>query len=308
MLLRLGSQHSLHRSLFATVAKQWTATTPRITCKIQKFNLNQGERNHAGNSKFGSIELATRGWGHNKAKGDYFTIHPQPLLTHTSEHTDQSASMSAEDSSKTFDKLGLSPSILTNLHRNLNVTHCTYIQYEGIPQILAGDHTILAAETGCGKTLAYLVPIIEQMVQRKKERSSGGLVFNTPQALVLTPSRELGKFNIYVPHITDIFILSVIVSIVATQIGEVAEKLCAGLGITVNVLLGGRTKQKMLNPHFDDVDLLIGTMGATSKLVTTGVYRMNRCQHVVLDEADTLLDDSFNEKLTHFLKRFPVRI
>lgn len=192
MLLRLGkSQCHLHISLFATAAKQSTATTPRITCKIQKFNLSQGER-YADNSKFGSIDLASRGWGHNKSKGDYFTIHPQPLQTSNCENTDPSTSISTEDQ-KTFDKLGLRPSIVTNLQRNLNVTHCTYIQYEGIPQMMAGDHTIIAAETGCGKTLAYLVPIIEQMVQRKKKRSSGGLVFNTPQALVLTPSRELGK-------------------------------------------------------------------------------------------------------------------
>lgn len=199
MLLRLGkSQCNLHRSLFATAVKQSTATTPRITCKIQKFNLSHGERNHTGNSKFGSIDLASRGWGHNKSKGDYFTIHAQPVLMKNTENSNQFAS-SAEDPSKTFDKLGLSPSIVTNLHRNLNVTHCTYIQYEGIPQILAGDHTIIAAETGCGKTLAYLVPIIEQILKRKKERSSGGLVFNTPQALVLTPSRELGIFNIFYP-------------------------------------------------------------------------------------------------------------
>lgn len=92
----------------------------------------------------------------------------------------------------------------------------------------------------------------------------------------------------------------------ATQIGEVAEKLCDGLDININVLLGGRTKQKMLNPTLEHVDLLIGTMGATSKLVTTGVYRMHQCKHVVLDEADTLLDDSFISKLAHFLKRFPV--
>lgn len=64
----------------------------------------------------------------------------------------------------------------------------------------------------------------------------------------------------------------------------------------------------MMRPDFANVDILVGTMGATSKLATTGVYRMNQCEHVVLDEADTLLDDSFNPKLTHFLKRFPVSL
>lgn len=92
----------------------------------------------------------------------------------------------------------------------------------------------------------------------------------------------------------------------ASQIAAVAGQLCHGLDINVQLLLGGRTKQIMLNPTFAAVDLLVGTMGATSKLVTSGVYRMHQCEHVVLDEADTLLDDSFNPKLTHFLKRFPV--
>lgn len=60
-----------------------------------------------------------------------------------------------------------------------------------------------------------------------------------------------------------------------------------------------------MNPSFDDVDVLVGTVGAVSKLVTNGIYRMERVRHVVLDEADTLLDDSFNEKLAYFLRRFP---
>lgn len=61
----------------------------------------------------------------------------------------------------------------------------------------------------------------------------------------------------------------------------------------------------MLHPTFDDVDILIGTPGAISKLTTTGILRMNHCRNVVLDEADTLLDESFSDKLQYFLRRFP---
>lgn len=60
----------------------------------------------------------------------------------------------------------------------------------------------------------------------------------------------------------------------------------------------------MYNPEFEDVDILVGSMGALSKLTTTGIYRMTAVKHVVLDEADTLLDDSFNEKLCYYLSRF----
>lgn len=105
--------------------------------------------------------------------------------------------------------------------------------------------------------------------------------FNTPLALIVTPGREL-----------------------AHQIGRVAEELAAGFGINVKVVVGGHTKQLMQNPEFEDIDILVGSMGALSKLTTTGIYRMTAVKHVVLDEADTLLDDSFNEKLCHYLNRF----
>lgn len=74
--------------------------------------------------------------------------------------------------------------------------------------------------------------------------------------------------------------------------------------MNVKIVTGGSTKQKMYNPSFDDIDILIGSIGAISKLTTTGIYRMTDVRHVVLDEADTMLDDSFNEKLCYFLQRF----
>lgn len=126
-----------------------------------------------------------------------------------------------------------------------------------------------------------MLPIINQVVQAKKFKRTDRQ-FNTPSVLVLTPGREL-----------------------AEQIGKFAEELVDGLDINVKVLTGGKTKQKMLNPSFDDVDILVGSIGVISKLTTTGIFRMNEVKHVVLDEADALLEDGFNEKLGHYLKRFP---
>lgn len=99
--------------------------------------------------------------------------------------------------------------------------------------------------------------------------------------LILTPGREL-----------------------AEQIGKFATDLTEGLDISVKVITGGNTKQKMINPSFEDIDILVGSIGAISKLTTTGIYKMSDVRHVVLDEADTMLDDSFNEKLCYFLQRF----
>lgn len=63
----------------------------------------------------------------------------------------------------------------------------------------------------------------------------------------------------------------------------------------------------MSHPDFEQIDILVGSIGAVSKLVTTGIYRMQCVRHVVIDEADTMFDDTFSEKLTHFMKRFPVK-
>lgn len=78
------------------------------------------------------------------------------------------------------------------------------------------------------------------------------------------------------------------------------------LNLNVTTLVGGRTKQKMLNPPIEYCDILVTTLGAYSKLVSTGIFKINNVHHMVLDEADTLLDDSFIDKVSHLLKKFPV--
>lgn len=160
----------------------------------------------------------------------------------------------------------------------------TYIQQIAIPKILANQHTLIAAETGCGKTVAYLLPIIQNLLKRKRTVNTDSTTeFNTPKVLIITPSRELTQ-----------------------QIGEVCDDLCHGLELKTKVIIGGHTKSIMTNPPIEEIDILVASIGALSKLITTNIYRMHEVRHVVLDEADTLLDDSFQDKLGYILKRFPV--
>lgn len=102
--------------------------------------------------------------------------------------------------------------------------------------------------------------------------------------------------------------------------------------MNVKVITGGHTKRQIVNPVFEENDIIIATLGALSKLTNTGcydflnlilfilslnlynvilfflgIYSMRYVRHVVLDEADTLMDDSFNELMTRFLSRFQVR-
>lgn len=247
---------------------------PLITCKRPEFNLHCGDyRNEA--AQFGTIQLCSDGWHHYKSKNDYFTIHP---------HMTAEDEIQNRDHEKTFDTFGINKQIQQNLEDRLNVQKTTMIQHQAIPQILDKRHTLIAAETGCGKTLAYLVPILENVLKLKQNASDEKLnEFNTPKVLIITPSREL-----------------------ANQIGEVCEEVCHNVNIKTKVIIGGHTKLLMKNPPIAEIDVLVATLGALSKLITTNVYRMHEVRHVVLDEADTLLDDSFKGKLQYILKRFPV--
>ncbi|VVC37077.1 Helicase, C-terminal,DEAD/DEAH box helicase domain,P-loop containing nucleoside triphosphate [Cinara cedri] len=236
-----------------------------IKCKQKKLNHERNKKY----DQFKEIPLASKGWKNKKAKGDYFTIH-----IYNDDYLPQS-----RKPQHMFENTGLSKSIL-NILKNRKITVPSQIQALGIPAILEGKNTLLAAETGCGKTLAYLTPIIQQILAHK-EKVKLNNQFNSPLALVIVPGREL-----------------------ADQIGEVVQWFTEDLPLNVKVITGGHTKRLMTNPVFEENDIVVATIGAMSKLTNTGIYSMRYVRHVVLDEADTLMDDSFNELMTHFLKRF----
>lgn len=159
---------------------------PLISCRQKKFNLFKDGKQRT-SAKFGTLELASNGWMHHKSKGDFFTIHPSVWLIDT-------LAQMVPMEPKLFANLGLDERIQRNLLKNFNVKECSYAQYEGIPLILAGDHTLIAAETGSGKTLSYLVPVVQQILERKEGRVKKDTTdLNTPIGLVLTPGRELGR-------------------------------------------------------------------------------------------------------------------
>ncbi|XP_031618864.1 probable ATP-dependent RNA helicase DDX28 [Contarinia nasturtii] len=246
---------------------------PLITCRRPEFNLHCGDKKDE-NAKFGSIPLTSDGWHHYKSKGDFFIIHPENSIEDVTQKPEYNQS---------FENYDIHPELCINLGGRLNMSRTTFIQHKAMPMILDNQHTLIAAETGCGKTIAYLLPIIQNVLKRKHTIDKDEPPeFNMPKVLIITPGREL-----------------------ATQIGEVCEDLCHGLDVKTKVLIGGHTKSIMMNPPINQIDILIATMGSLSKLITTNIYRMDKVRHVVLDEADTLLDDSFSGKLRYILKRFP---
>lgn len=157
---------------------------PLITCKRPEFDMYRGDP-VSGDAQFMDIPLASAGWQHYKSKNDFFIIHP---------HIDPETEGDKEQYSHSFDQYNLDPQLIENLRIQLNIDRTTYIQSEAISQIQSGRHTLIAAETGCGKTIAYLLPILQNILLRKQATTSSETRFNSPQALILTPGRELGNF------------------------------------------------------------------------------------------------------------------
>lgn len=243
--------------LFSTLPKlKRTKAHCIISCKNLKLNhyLNMGYE------KFQEIPIASKGWTHPKSKGDFFTINP------VAEN---------EQEMVPFHLLNINSNLIEVLKQR-NIKKATSFQANTFALFNKDKHLLLAAETGCGKTISYIVPIIQNLIENKTTE------LNSPRALVLVPNREL-----------------------AYQVGEVAEALAQSVGLKVKTIVGGRTKKVMMNPEFDEIDILVGTPGALSKLSTVGVYKFNNILYTVMDEADTLLDDSFVERISVIFKRVP---
>ncbi|CAH0561265.1 unnamed protein product [Brassicogethes aeneus] len=263
MSLRIFFRNNLRKPIecrLYSAEPQVKPEKPRCIISSHRTKLN-----HYTNTeylKFTEIPLISKGWNHSKSKNDSFTIHPVDVDEHREEMHD-------------LEEMGLNED-LRKVLRTWNVEKATDLQYRSFPAVLNGKHTLIAAETGCGKTLAYLLPIIKSLIGQKQNN------LNHPQVVVLVPNREL-----------------------AYQVGEIATNLSDAVGLKTKVLVGGRTKKLMMNPEFEDIDILVATPGAIGKLSTVGVYKLSEVRFMVLDEADTLVDDSFVERISSLVKRVP---
>lgn len=86
------------------------------------------------------------------------------------------------------------------------------------------------------------------------------------------------------------------------------KKICQHFGIYVKTITGGKTNKMLLDPPVEKVDIIIASFGVISKLTTNKIYKLDMVKSIVLDEADALFHETFEEKLQVFLKKIPVYI
>jgi ATP-dependent RNA helicase RhlE len=173
-----------------------------------------------------------------------------------------------------FKALGLHPS-LVQATREMRYIEPTPIQAEAIPAILAGRDLIATAQTGTGKTAAFLLPIIHQLLDLPR---------GTTQVLVITPTREL-----------------------AQQIDDVFLGLAYHTPVRVGLIVGGAPmgpQEKVLRAG---VEVLIATPGRLLDHMRQNQPRFDHLHTVILDEADRMLDMGFLPDLKRIIARLPAR-
>ncbi|WP_117232760.1 DEAD/DEAH box helicase [Vibrio maerlii] len=160
-----------------------------------------------------------------------------------------------------FRSLSLRAELIQALPKN--VTKPTDIQTLAIPALLKNDDVIAMANTGSGKTLAYGLPILQLLKTQQADESS-------LRALVLVPTREL-----------------------AMQVTNALSDVASALALNVLSLCGGIDKEDQKQQLLNQPEVVVATAGRLLDLVNEGVVNLSKVQHLVLDEADRLLDMGF---------------
>lgn len=150
----------------------------------------------------------------------------------------------------------------------------TDIQFKSIKHILDGEDVMAIAQTGTGKTAAFAIPIID-LIARNKYR-------NGISALVMVPTRELAK-----------------------QIGEVFSDLAKGTTVKTFALYGGVDQDKQKKALEKGIDVLITTPGRMFDLISQGSIDVSEVKHLILDEADLMLDLGFSKDIEDILRKIP---
>jgi superfamily II DNA/RNA helicase len=147
----------------------------------------------------------------------------------------------------------------------------TPIQDQAIPPILAGRDLIGIANTGTGKTAAFLVPLVEKVYRDKHQK-----------VLIVTPTREL-----------------------AVQITQELRDFSRGLGIRYALVIGGASMWRQKQDIRDGAHFVIGTPGRLKDMIEERILSMGQFRTVVLDEADRMVDIGFINDIKYFISLLP---
>jgi len=171
----------------------------------------------------------------------------------------------------TFNELNLSNPIIRALS-NMGFEEATPIQEQTIPLAMQGKDLIGQAQTGTGKTAAFGIPLVEKATNNQTQ----------PQALVLTPTREL-----------------------AVQVAEELNKIGQYNGVRTIPIYGGQDIERQIRALKKKPQMIVATPGRFMDHMRRKTIRLNEIKMVILDEADEMLNMGFIEDIETILKEIP---
>lgn len=184
---------------------------------------------------------------------------------------------------ETFEDIGTHEVLLKNLEK-CGFTAMTPIQRKVIPLISSNNDIMGCSQTGSGKTVSFLAPIIDKLLKNFPPADKNLQVgISAPVCLVLVPTREL-----------------------AEQIFKEARKLCFRSGITVAKVYGGVGYDPQKTALEEGCDILIATPGRLIDFLNKGTIKLNEICHLVIDEADRILDMGFEEQLKSIINNYGI--
>ena len=173
-----------------------------------------------------------------------------------------------------FEQFNLKKSIKNALD-DIGFTTPTPIQSQAFSVILSGKDIVGIAQTGTGKTLAYLVPILEEFQFSKEPH---------PRTLILVPTRELVQ-----------------------QVVTTCQELTAYMNVRVVGVYGGANINTQAIALADGVDILVATPGRLYDLALNKAFQLKSIKKLVIDEVDVMLDLGFRRQLTNILELLPTK-
>ena len=192
---------------------------------------------------------------------------------HTMSSSEPTAAPAVDaDGDFTFRDLNLTKPLWRALD-DMGLTHPTYIQAAAVPVIMSGRDTVGIAQTGTGKTLAYLLPALRAWKFAKHPY---------PQILIVVPTREL-----------------------VDQVVEQVELLTKYMDVVTVGIYGGKSMQTQLLTLQDGLDVLVATPGRLYDIMLTGTVKFKFLRKLIIDEIDEMLDLGFRPQLVNLLDLLP---
>ncbi len=176
-----------------------------------------------------------------------------------------------------FDALDIHELVQAGI-RDAGFEFCTPIQASTLPIALKGHDVAGQAQTGTGKTAAFLIAAYQRLLASTPPEDAT----KQPRAFMLAPTREL-----------------------AVQIANDAELLGSHTGLSIGLAYGGTDYEKQRRIIQEGIDILIGTPGRVIDYYKQGVFKLDQVEVAVLDEADRMFDMGFIKDIRYLLRRLP---